>query len=161
MTLSMSSSPILGSSPSSPRLSVFEVSRWSTTWFDDDDGVDSIFVWGNIYHPPHNESQPKYDAWLFLDSFQTKRSKSPPLTSPSQVPGSCFTSRCSILTRAPFPRLWDVDVVDPRSELESGNIGCDVSSAGSCLIVGGEMVFVTPHFFTSTVNLSVTRKRQN
>ena len=45
----MSSSPILGSSPSSPRFSVFEVSRWSTTWFDEEEGVDSIFIWGNIF----------------------------------------------------------------------------------------------------------------
>ena len=82
------------------------------------------------------------------------------LTSPSQVPGSCFTSRCSIFTLATWLiGRFEVEL-DPRSELESGNIGWDVSSAGSCLMVGGEMVFVTPHFFTSGDNLSVRGREQ-
>ena len=82
------------------------------------------------------------------------------LTSPSQVPGSCFTSRCSIFTRATWLIGRFECELDPRSELESGNIGWDVSSAGSCLIVGGEMVFVTPHFFTSGDNLSERGREQ-
>ena len=163
----MSSSPILGNSPSSPRFSVFEVSRWSTTWFDEEEGVDSIFIWGNFFQPRPQEvtnSQSHDDHGYY---HQLELCKSPGLdlildlilTSPSQVPGSCFTSRCSIFTRATWlgaPRFE----LEPRSELESGNIGCDVSSAGSCLIVGGEMVFVTPHFFTSADNLSERGREQ-
>ena len=81
------------------------------------------------------------------------------LTSPLSQCGSCLTS-CSVLSLSPPPPGLLKGEQGVGSELESGSIWLE-SSIGSCLIVGGEIVFVTPHFFTSLDNLSVNRGKED